>query len=119
MYLMADIVVTRPTGIDLVDSVKALADLHRDELGFHTRQAYVESVRRRELVVATSRRRVVGFVRYHKRRDSAATIYEIVIAPDFRKRGVGRQVLRAGCGRVSPGRSEGVTTHLPGRIAGQ
>ncbi len=90
---MAAVVVTTPTGLDHVDSVKALADLHRDELGFHTRQSYVDSVDRRGLVVATSGCQVVGFVRYHKRRDTAATIYEIAVAADCRKRGVGRKLL--------------------------
>src|SRR4051794_12829807 len=90
---MVAVVVTTPTGLDLVDSVKALADLHRDELGFHTRQSYVDSVERRELVVATSGRQVVGFVRYHKRRDTAATIYEIAVASACRRQGVGLQLL--------------------------
>jgi N-acetylglutamate synthase-like GNAT family acetyltransferase len=90
---MSAVVVTTPTGLDLVDSVKELADLHRDELGFHTRRSYVDSVERRELGVATSGRRVVGFVRYHKRRDTAATIYEITVAVECRKRGVGRRLL--------------------------
>src|SRR5690349_882657 len=90
---MSAVVVSTPSGFDLVDSVKVLADLHRDELGFHTRRVYVESVERRELAIATSGRRVVGFVRYHKRRDTAATIYEIVVSAECRNRGVGRQLL--------------------------
>jgi GNAT superfamily N-acetyltransferase len=90
---MTDVVVLIPTGLALVDPVKSLADLHRDELGFHTRQSYIDSVRRRELVVATLGGRVAGFVRFHKRRDSAATIYEIVTAPGLRQKGVARQLL--------------------------
>jgi GNAT superfamily N-acetyltransferase len=93
MCKMANVVVTIPTELALVDAVKGLADLHREELGFHTRQSYVDSVRRGELIVATVGRRVVGFVRFHKRRDHAATIYEIATTPGFRRKGVARRLL--------------------------
>jgi GNAT superfamily N-acetyltransferase len=90
---MGEIVVANPVDLGLVDAVKRLADLHRDELGFHTRQSYVESIRRGELVVATTGRRVVGFVRFHKRRDRAATIYEIATDPAVRRRGLARRLV--------------------------
>ena len=34
-------------------------------LGFHTRQAYVDSLNKGELLIAKMDGRVVGFVRYH------------------------------------------------------
>jgi len=92
---MAEVIITKPAGLALIDGVKALADLHRDELGFHTRQSYVDGVRRGELIVATAGRRVVGFVRYHKRRDAATRIYEITTAPELRRKGVARQLVAA------------------------
>jgi GNAT superfamily N-acetyltransferase len=79
----------------LVEAVKGLADRHRDELGFHTRESYIESLRRGELLVATLGRRVAGFVRFHRRRDRAATIYEIATEPRLRRRGVARRLVAA------------------------
>lgn len=90
---MRDIIVTNPVDLGIVDAVKRLADLHRDELGFHTRESYVESIQRGELVVARCGRRVAGFVRFHKRRDRAATIYEIATDAEFRRRGVARRLV--------------------------
>jgi GNAT superfamily N-acetyltransferase len=92
---MTDVVIAKPTGLVLVDAVKAIADSHRDELGFHTRQTFVDSIQRGELVVATEGRHVVGFARFHKRRDQLATLYEIATCPDRRRRGVARRLLAA------------------------
>ncbi|MCI0456378.1 MAG: GNAT family N-acetyltransferase, partial [Gemmataceae bacterium] len=92
---MTEVVITKPTASVLVDAVKCLADSHRDELGFHTRQSYMDSVQRGELIIATAGRRVVGFVRFHKRRDCVATIYEIATAPELRRKGVARRLLAA------------------------
>lgn len=79
----------------MIDAVKALADRHRDELGFHTRESYTDSLARSELVVAEDRGRVVGFARFHKRRDRVATIYEIVTDPAHRRRRVGSRLVAA------------------------
>ncbi len=92
---MTGVVVTKPTALVLVDAVKAIADRHRDELGFHTRQTFVDSIRRGELVVAVEGRQVVGFARFHKRRDPSATLYEIATSPERRRRGVARRLVTA------------------------
>jgi GNAT superfamily N-acetyltransferase len=92
---MAKVVISKPTGHGVITAVKALADSHRDELGFHTRQSYVDSIHQSELIVATLERRVVGFVRFHKRRDHVATIYEIATAPERRRKGIARRLLVA------------------------
>lgn len=34
--LMRSLVIAKPKGTALIGAVKSLADLHRDELGFHT-----------------------------------------------------------------------------------
>jgi GNAT superfamily N-acetyltransferase len=75
--------------------VKALADQHRDELGFQTRQAFTESLHRGELIVATQDKDLVGFVRFHKRRDRTATIYEIATSTTHRRTGVARKLVAA------------------------
>ena len=92
---MAKVSIAKPTGHHMINAVKALADSHRDELGFHTRQSYIDSLSKGELIVATLERRVMGFVRFHKRRDHAATIYEIVTAPELRRKGIARRLLVA------------------------
>ncbi len=92
---MSTLKIAAADGDRTIDAVKRLADGHRDELGFHTRQSYLESRQRNELLVARLGSRVVGFVRYHKRRDRAATIYEVATDPSFRRRGIGGSLVRA------------------------
>lgn len=92
---MSTVKIAAADGERIIDSVKRLADSHRDELGFHTRQSYLESRERNELLVARLGSRVVGFVRFHKRRDRAATTYEIATDPSFRRRGIGGSLVRA------------------------
>ncbi|MFO0822811.1 MAG: GNAT family N-acetyltransferase, partial [Gemmataceae bacterium] len=79
----------------VIGAVKGLADTHRHELGFHTRESYLESLHRSELVVAEDCGQLAGFVRFHKRRDLAATIYEIVTAPRYRRMQVASQLITA------------------------
>ena len=76
-----------------LDAVKALADRHRWELGFHARQAFEQSAARRELLIAKLDGRISGFIRYHHRQDHRTTIYEIVTAPEARGRGIARALL--------------------------
>jgi N-acetylglutamate synthase-like GNAT family acetyltransferase len=76
-----------------VSDIKALADRHRGELGFNPRQRFLDSVHKGELLVALEAERVVGFARFHHRRDSSTTIYEI--ASDIHSRGIGRQLVEA------------------------
>ena len=85
---MRSLVIAKPKGTALIGAVKALADLHRDELGFHTRQAYADALQRGELIVAQDGDNVLGFVRFHRRRDGVATIYEIATERGRRRRGV-------------------------------
>ena len=87
-----------------VDVVKRIADQHRAELGFHARQAYVDSLNKGELLIAKIADQIVGFTRYHHRRDNRTTLYEIAISPTARDKGIGRKLivaLIADCQRVS------------------
>ena len=88
----------------VIDVVKHIADQHRSELGFHARQAYVDSLNKGELLIAKIDGCIVGFVRYHHRRDGCTTLYEIATSPDIRNKGVGRclvQALIADCQRAA------------------
>lgn len=76
--------------------IKIVADAQRDELGFIARQSFEESAAKGELLIAVSKgaaERVVGFVRFHRRRDATVTIYEIATARDTRGAGVGRALI--------------------------
>lgn len=87
-----------------VDDVKRIADQHRAELGFHARQAYVDSLSKGELLIAKIDDQIVGFTRYHHRRDNRTTLYEIAVTPDARGEGIGHRLidaLIADCRRVS------------------
>ncbi len=78
-----------------VDVVKRIADQHRAELGFHARQAYVDSLNKGELLIAKIADQIVGFTRYHHRRDNRTTLYEIAISPTARDKGIGRKLIKA------------------------
>jgi N-acetylglutamate synthase-like GNAT family acetyltransferase len=77
-----------------IDSIKQLADSHRHELGFLRRPALLESIQRQELLVAENSHGIVGFVEYRHRRDQQTTLYNVVVHPDHRKKGVGQQLLQ-------------------------
>ncbi len=101
---MSSIVIVNATDLSVIDEIKHIADRYRPELGFHTRQAYVDSANKGELLIARSNIEVVGFARYHHRRDNKTTLYEIAVLPKIRDKGVGRRLvdaLIADCQRVS------------------
>jgi ribosomal protein S18 acetylase RimI-like enzyme len=86
-----------------VNEVKGLADKHRPELGFHAKQTFIESSQKGELFVAKDKGRIIGFVRFHHRKDNLTTLYEIATSIEARGRGVGRMLvdaLVADCQRV-------------------
>ena len=56
-----------------LDWVKAMADRHRDTLGFVRRGALAAALARRELLVVSAR----GFCDYHRRRDGQHVVYAL------------------------------------------
>ena len=101
---MSSIMISSANDLSVIDAVKRIADQNRPELGFHVRQAYIDSINKRELLVAKKANQVAGFARYHHRRDNRTTLYEIATTPDIRGKGVGRQLidaLIADCQRVA------------------
>ena len=75
--------------------VKALADLHRSELGFIPVAVFRESLSRRWLFVARASDQIAGFVRFRHRRDRVTTLYDIAVSPDHRLMGIGTALLMA------------------------
>lgn len=92
---MSSITISSASDLSVIDAVKRIADQHRPELGFHTRQAYADSVNKGELLIAKRATQVVGFARYHHRRDNRTTLYEIAVTPDIRGKGIGRRLVDA------------------------
>jgi N-acetylglutamate synthase-like GNAT family acetyltransferase len=86
---MSDCIV-RKAGLTDLESVKSLADAHKDELGFVLRPALAESINRGEVFIAENSVGLLGFVEYHHRRDKQTTLYHIAVKLDHRMQGVGR-----------------------------
>jgi ribosomal protein S18 acetylase RimI-like enzyme len=80
-----------------ISDLKALADAHKNELGFVLRPALTRSVDNRSIIVAipVNDQVLAGFVDYHHRKDSQTTIYHIVVASDWRRIGIGRELVEA------------------------
>ena len=78
-----------------LSGIKALADTHREELGFITRGAFLEALTKGELLVALNEQNEVeGFVRYHHLvRKPVTTLYDICVKT--KRCGIGRLLLAA------------------------
>lgn len=76
-----------------IDAIKVLVDDNRRELGFVLRPALLESIQRDEVLVATDGKVLMGMVDYHHRQDEQTTIYHIVVADEWRRQGIGSQLL--------------------------
>jgi len=76
-----------------VDAIKQTADECRAELGFHTRQSFLESIEKHELLVAVLNGQPAGFLRYHQTRAGHTTLREVAAARIFRGRGIGQALV--------------------------
>lgn len=86
----------RMATIEDLEPIKALADSHKLELGFLVRGAIRRSIEHHEiLIVDHLTSGVCGFVQYRHRQDEQTTLYNIVVTPAFRGRGLGRRLLNA------------------------
>src|SRR5262245_57005180 len=86
---VSEISVEKARDISIIDPIKFIADIHRLELGFHSRQTFIDSLNKGEILVARYESDIVGFVRYHHRRDKQTTLYEIAVLPGLQGKGVG------------------------------
>jgi N-acetylglutamate synthase-like GNAT family acetyltransferase len=87
-----NITVRKATQDDL-DKIKALADAHRQELGFVRRPALLEAIIRKEIIVAQNSEHLAGLVHYRHRQDTQTTLYDIVVAPNYRRLGIGKALI--------------------------
>ena len=89
---MSDLVIHTATLLDLGE-LKELADAHKHELGFVLRPALARSITRGEVLVAENNTGLIGFVEYHHRQDEQTTLYHIIVAPDYRRQGIGQRLI--------------------------
>ena len=101
--------------VEHLSAVKLLADKHKRELGFINLGMLQKAIESDSLLVATltidtietehagSDVGLAGFVHFYIRRDSVVTLYSIVVAQEYRQRGLGRrlfaELVRAACSR--------------------
>lgn len=75
-----------------LDPVKSMLDRHRYEFGFIPKAAISEAINKGWLLVAKTDQ-VIGLIRFRHRVDKTTVIYEVVVDPSFRRRGVGKTLV--------------------------
>ncbi len=78
-----------------IDGIKKVVDTVKHELGFVTRPALLESVKRREVYLAFIDSEVVGVIHYRHRRDGQTTLYHLAVIAAQRHYGIGRRLVNA------------------------
>lgn len=68
--------------------IKALADAHRQELGFVNRATLAAAIDACEILYIPQ-----GFLHFHHRRDRISTLYHLCVSPAHRQQGLGRQLI--------------------------
>jgi GNAT superfamily N-acetyltransferase len=76
-----------------IEACQRVARPYRKELPFITRAQLRQSIGKRELFVAEVSGQVIGFVRWHSRRDGWQTVYDLAVRQDYLGQGVGRALL--------------------------
>jgi ribosomal protein S18 acetylase RimI-like enzyme len=78
-----------------IDAITAIARKNVESLGFLPRGGWVESIIKREVLVAVAREenRIVGFLQFHARRDRTVTIYKYAVDESCRGKGIGTLLL--------------------------
>lgn len=72
-----------------------IARRFRTELPFVMLPQLRESAAKRELFVAEADGEIVGFVRWHARKDGGSTLYDLAVSKDAQGQGIGRALLYA------------------------
>lgn len=96
-------VTLRRARVDDVAGAKTLADRLRTTIGFINRAALQEAQTRGWLLVAVHHiatdvgycDEIVGFVNFRIRQDRICTLYEIAVAPDHQRQGIGVRLIQA------------------------
>ena len=78
-----------------ISQIKQITDADKKWLGFVSRAWLGASIAKEKLHVAVFGDEIVGFIRWHKRRDGVITIYDLCVAKRFRRRNIGQQLVSA------------------------
>lgn len=70
--------------------IKSIADAHRQELGFINRSMLAMAVEKQEILCVSD-----GFLHFHHRQDQVSTLYHLCVKSDQRRKGIGRQLIKA------------------------
>lgn len=87
-------VVIRPAREEDIPHIEKIFKANKKYLGFTKRVIMGVSIAKTELHVAVIKNKVVGFIRWHKRRDGWSTVYELCVDEFYRRWGIGRRLMR-------------------------
>lgn len=78
-----------------IPGIKRIADIRANKryLGWTNRAILGMSIAKSELHVARLDGKVIGFIRWHRRRDGWTTVYELCVDEPYRKQGIGQQLM--------------------------
>ena len=78
-----------------IPGIKRIADIRANKryLGWTNRAILGESIKKSELHVAQLDGTVIGFIRWHRRKDGWTTVYELCVDEPYRKQGIGQQLM--------------------------
>lgn len=77
-----------------VPEVKRLMDMHRHELGFVPLPALETALKKGWLIVAEVEGRTAGAADWWFRKDRVVVLYNVIVHPLFRGRGIGRELVQ-------------------------
>ena len=77
-----------------VDGAKAVADRHKEELGFVMSPILHDAQKNRWLLVAVRDEKVIGFANFRIRQDNNATLYDIAVDKPYRKQNIGKRLIQ-------------------------
>lgn len=84
----------RPAREKDIPHIEKIFKANKRYLGFTKRVIMGASIAKTELHVAVIKNKIVGFIRWHRRRDGWSTVYELCVDESCRLRGVGRKLMR-------------------------
>lgn len=79
---------------DLI-GIKEIADNNKKALGFISRPALEESIKRKQLFISIADEQITGFINYRHRKDKQTTIYEVCMRNKYRLQGYGTALVNA------------------------
>ena len=87
-------VTIRPARAEDVDGAKAVADRHKEELGFVMSPVLHNAQKNQWLLVAVRNEKVIGFANFRIRQDNNATLYDIAVDKPYRKQNIGKRFIQ-------------------------